>query len=281
MNASTALVPLPDAYESEVLQRIRAWEAEPPPPAARMFARAAGPASRAMQNLVPVAVLRGALDAVERSASRLSRRDALLRAAGVDDVAALRDKPLQRCDTLARSVERRGMVMAGGAGALLGVAGKAGLVVDVPALLTLAFRTIHRTGLCYGEDCMQADARALAVAIFALASANTVQEKRAALAAVRTHRPGIAVWDAAWRDGVERAAERELAKEAAVFGLNNLARSLSLHLGWRKALGVVPVMGALVGGSVNAWYIHDVAQTARYVFQSRRLALRYGAAPSE
>ena len=43
---------------------------------------------------------------------------------------------------------------------------------------------------------------------------------------------------------------------------------------WRKAASVVPVMGAVVGGSVNAWYIYDVARVARYCFQERWLAAR-------
>ena len=70
---------------------------------------------------------------------------------------------------------------------------------------------------------------------------------------------------------MERAAEREFAKEAAVFSLNNLASKLGINLGKRKAAGVLPVLGALVGGSVNAWYLYDVAQVSRYVFQERWL----------
>src|SRR5439155_20485001 len=117
----------------------------------------------------------------------------------------------------ARTVGRRAAVTAGGTGALFGIAGALGLVADVPTLLTIALRTIHRTGLCYGEKPAADDERRLSIGIFALASANSVEEKRAGLAAL--HGAGGDLIDAAWREGVERVAERQLAKEAATLSL--------------------------------------------------------------
>jgi hypothetical protein len=149
------------------------------------------------------------------------------------------------------------------------------MVADVPALLVLAFRSIQRVGLCYGERPQpEQDARRLSLAIFALASANSVEEKQQALQALA--RPYSDAVDAAWRDGVERAAERELAKEAAMLSINNLAMQAGRHLGWRKAAGTVPIFGAVVGGSVNAWYLYDLCGVARYVYQERWLRARHG-----
>ena len=263
----------PTVYERAQLAQLRQWQAGPPGPATRLFGKAAGPASKAVQSMLPEAALRSALSGAQKAALKLSGEDSLLRQAGVKDFAELRRIPLQTCDRLATGVQRRAMAMAGGAGAVFGVAGPAGLVADVPALLVLALRSIHRTGLCYGER-GEDEARArLGIGIFALASANTVEEKQAAIAALRNVNAEQS--SAAWRDGVERAAERELAKEAAVFGLNNLARSLATNLGWRKAAGSLPVLGAVVGGSVNAWYLYDVTSVARYVFQERWLQAKH------
>lgn len=264
-------------YERAQLAQLRRWQAEPPGPATRLFGKAAGPASKAVQSMLPEAALRSALAGAQKAALKLTGEDSLLRKAGVKSFEELRGISLQTCDRLATEVQRRAMAMAGGAGAVFGVAGTAGLVADVPALLVLALRSIHRTGLCYGESGEGDEARArLGIGIFALASANTVEEKQAALAALRNVHAEQST--AAWRDGVERAAERELAKEAAVFGLNNLARSLGTNLGWRKAAGAMPVLGAVVGGSVNAWYLYDVTTVARYVFQERWLRAKQPAA---
>ena len=157
---------------------------------------------------------------------------------------------------------------------MFGVAGAAGLVADVPTLLTLAMRTIHRTGLCYGEKPAAGDERGLALGIFALVSANSVEEKAMALQALRAD---TAQLEAAWRDGIERVAERELAKEATVYSLQNLARAIGMNLGKRKVAGTIPVLGAAVGALVNAAYVTDVARAARYTFQERWLRERYPA----
>lgn len=266
-------MPLND-YETAALVAIRDWQAQPPGPATRWFGRAAGPASRAVQRAVPESVLRGALQSAQRMAARGDGEAALLARAGVADLDSLRQKPLAVCDRLAGRIQRRGLLLGGVGGAAFGVAGKAGLVLDVPSILVLALRSIHRVGLCYGERCLQRSDDRLVLSIFAVASANSVEEKAQALLALRAAGMLDGTLHAAWRDGVERAAERELAKEAATYSLNNLARTVGLHLGWRKAASVVPVMGALVGGSVNAWYIHDVARVARYCFQERWLAAR-------
>ena len=268
-----------DRYERQVWDTLTRWSAEKPAAVTRLFGRAAGPASQAMQSLIPTEALRAALSGVLSASQRFSGYTSLLQRAGVSSLEELQDGPLQRCDKLADDVRRKAVALGGGTGAVFGVAGGAGLVADVPSLLTLAFRTIYRTGLCYGEALSGPNSRPIAIAIFALASANTMQEKQLALSAL-SHAQLWDQSDSAWRDGLERAAERELAKEAAVFSVNNVAKQLGRHLGWRKASGSLPVIGALVGSSVNAWYLYDVATVARYCFQRRWLDRRYPSLPA-
>lgn len=261
-------------YEQKALKRLRAWQAEPPGWGTRLMAKPGGKIAQAVQVVVPTAALRRALAAVDRLGRKLSDERSILKRAGVAKITDLRDEPLELCDRLSVSVGRRAQTLGGAAGAVFGIAGAAGLVADVPTLLTLAMRTIHRIGLCYGEHPGVDEERRLGLAIFALVSANSADEKHAALTALQRHAHAD-LEDAAWRDGVERVAERELAKEATVYSLQNLARSIGVNLGTRKVAGSVPVLGAAVGGAVNAWYIADVAQTARYVFQERWLHARH------
>lgn len=262
-------------YEALQLQKLRAWKLDPPGPAARGFARATGPATRAMQAAIPVGALRKALNLAHQAGRRLADEQWVLKRAKVAAAAELQSLSLEALDQLTLTIQRRAMGMAGAGGMLFGVAGAAGLVADVPALLVLALRSIHRLGLCYGEASTGAGEDRLAIGIFALASANTMGEKQTALRALAGSGGGLMLQDAAWRDGIERAAERELAKEAAVMSLNNLARQLGLNLGWRKAGGALPVIGAAVGGSVNAWYLYDVTRTAQFCYQERWLQRRY------
>jgi len=255
-------------YEKKVLRQIHAWEADPPGWGTRMLAKPGQKVMEVVQVVVPLSALRRALQGAEKLARRLSDERSILKRAGLATLEEVRAQPLEQCDRLARSVGRRALALGGSTGAVFGVAGAFGLVADVPTLLTLALRTIHRIGLCYGERPADDDERRLAIGIFALVSANSMEEKQAALAALRA---GGGLLDAAWRDGVERVAERELAKDATAYSLQNLARAIGVNLGQRKVAGTIPVVGAAVGAAVNAWYLNDVAQTARYVFQERWL----------
>lgn len=263
-------------YESRQLKAIREWQGETPGWGTRLLAKPGGQIAGAVQALVPEDALRAALEGVNRLAEKLADERRLLARAGAESLDDLRRGELAVCDRLMKTEQRRAMALAGVGGAAFGVAGAAGMVADVPALIALALRTIHRVGLCYGEDLRQEGQRRLAIGIFALASANSLEEKQTAVDALRRFEPG-SLDQAAWRDGVERAAEREFAKEAAVFSMRNLASKLGVNLGQRKAAGVVPVLGALIGGSVNAWYLYDIGQVSRYVFQERWLAERHPA----
>lgn len=259
-------------YERRQLDELRRWEQETPGWGTRLLAGPSSTAAKAVKSVVPVSALRAALNGLNGIASRYSGQRSLLARAGVDSLSELRGVPLETCDALAIHVERRAMAAAGAGGAVLGIAGAVGMVADVPALLAFALRTIHRTAMCYGEEGLDGDNKAMAIGIFALASANTLEEKHAALDALRTRGDLL---DAAWRDGVERVAEREMAKDAAIFSLQTLSSRIGLHVGRRKVAGVVPVLGAAVGGSMNAWYIHDIASVARYVFRERWLREKY------
>lgn len=263
----------PTPYEIEQLAAIQRWQAVPPGWGTRLLSKPSGKVAQVVQSLVPVEVLRGALRHVNRVAERLADERSVLKRARLASIDELRAAPLEVCDRLMRAEQRWALGLAGAGGAAFGVAGAAGMIVDVPALITLALRTIHRVGICYGDDPLADERGRLAIAVFALASANSMDEKSTAITAIRDFSSGLL--DEALRDGVERVAERELAKEAAVFSMNNLARKLGLHLGARKSAGVLPVLGAVVGASVNSWYAYDIAQVSRYVFQERWLRRRY------
>ena len=263
-------------YEREQLAAIREWLDEVPGPATRTLGKARGAAAKTVQRVVPTAALKLALDMAHGTAVRLSDRRSILRRAGVDTLEELRALPLEQCDRAAAAVSRRAITLAGISGGALGIAGGLGMIADVPALLIQTLRTIHRVGLSYGEDCSATLQRRLPIAIFALASANDADEKHAALQAIEHESQRHT---AQWREGVERAAQRELAKDAATLSLNNVARQLAKRLGWRSAAGAVPVTGILIGGSINAWYLHDVARNAQRVFQMRWLRNKYGELP--
>lgn len=265
-------------YEQKVLNNLLRWQQQGPSWGTRLLAKPSGAAVQAVQNMVPVEALRAGLTKANQFARKVDDRRDVLKRSGLPNEVALGAQSLEAADRLAIQISRRAMILGGVGGGVLGVTGAVGMVIDIPLLLTLALRTIHRTGYCYGELLDEAERERLAVGIFALASANSLDEKTSALEALASGRDVV---DDAWRDGLERVAEREMAKDAAAYSVQTLASRIGLHLGARKGAGVVPVLGALVGSSMNAWYLHDVSQTARRVFQWRRIAARRPAEAAE
>ncbi|MGB1581211.1 MAG: EcsC family protein [Nevskiales bacterium] len=267
---------------AEYRQAIEEWLAQKPSLAASGFGRRMSPAFepvlKAGRAVVPVSLLEQALLQGSRSSRRLALRERMLTQAGVTSVAALAARDLDACDRQWRRQRGWAMGLAGGTGAVSGVAGMPGLVLDIPTLILQSLIGIHRTGLCYGYDCMDDSASGFALAIFALASANTLPEKQAAWAAlVAMH----SLEAEALRDGLEAAVARQLGKGSVAAGMQNLARQLGVNLGRRKAAAVVPVLGALVGGSINAWVMHDLMRVARYAFIARRIGMLDVAQPCD
>ncbi len=267
---------VPNDYEMRQWRAIAQWRAAPMDWGTRSMRAPSRLAALAAQKLVPAWVLRATLTGVDHAAGWTAVRRDVLQAAGVETIAALRDVPLGICDGLAQRVQLRAMALGASGGALFGLGGALGVAADIPTLLGLALRTIHRTAYCYGEDWRTPDNKALTIGVFALASANTLEEKRLAWTAWTSANDLFAE---AWRDGVERAAERHLAKGAAFFSIGSLANRIGFNLARRSMFGagMLPLIGAVIGGAVNAGYIQDVAEVARRALQYRWLTAHYPA----
>jgi len=260
------------ASDEKLLAALRAWRDRAPSPDIRGLPTVAVPALARLRRLLPEGGAQRLLAVAYTAALRTSSPRRLLAAAGLERLEDLRRQPLAEAQARARRLARRDLALAAGSGTAFGLAGAAGLAADVPALVLLALRSLIRVGHSYGE----APSPALAASIFALASADTVEEKRlawrAAVLAPSGQVVAEALDDAALRDGLERAAEREFAKQALAGSLQKLGLAMVQRLGWRKAAGALPLIGAALGGAVNARFIHQVVEAAIQVHTARRLA---------
>jgi hypothetical protein len=112
-------------------------------------------------------------------------------------------------------------------------------------------------------------ARAISVVRDVRTVANSVEEKLAALTAIRAIE--TILLKQTWKKMAETAAKNQFSKEGAIIGLKALAKQLSINITKRKALAAIPYIGALIGGSMNAWYVRDIGWAARRLFQERWL----------
>lgn len=258
-----------DQYENAQLKEITAWKVAEPGIVSVVGGKLLAPLAWLAQRVVPQAAVEGALSGSNWLASRLAGRRSILQEAGVERIEQLQSKPLEICDGLAEKAQAWAIGLAVVEGGATGVGGLAGIAIDIPTSVTLALRTIHRIGLCYGFDGTADRDRQFVLGILGAAGANSIVEKNAALATLRTIEVMIA--KLTWKKITEEAAAKQFGKEAAIVAVRSLAKQLGVNLTKRKALMAIPIVGALVGASVNGWFIRDVSLAARRSFQERWL----------
>ncbi len=256
-------------YEKHQVVTIEEWKKEEPGVVSQAFGVALEPLAWMINKVVPESAMRGALDFSNAMAEWLTDIDDIIRDGQVDRLDDLRTKNLALSDRLANEIHNWaiGVAVAEGAGA--GVFGLPGMAADVPIIITLALRTIHKIGICYGFQCSSELEQKFILGVMSASGANSINEKVAALAALKSVETTIA--KVTWKKMAEKAAESQLSKEAAVLTVKNLAKQLGINLTKRKALAAIPFIGAAIGGSVNGWYIKEVGWAARRAFQERWL----------
>jgi hypothetical protein len=255
--------------EKDQVNAIEKWKKEDPGVVSQKFGFAIEPLAWLVNKVVPGKAVRGALDFSNSMAQWLTDTGDVLRDGGVSSLGELRSKSLELSDKLADEVRNWAIRVAVVAGAGTGILGPLGIAVDVPAIITLALRTIHKVGVCYGYECSSEIDKKFVLEVMSASGANSISEKVGALTALRSIE--VALAKVTWKKMAEKAAESQLSKEAAILALKNLAKQLGINITKRKALAAIPGIGAAVGGSINGWYIKEVGWAARRAFQERWL----------
>lgn len=256
-------------YERQQVAAIYAWKKEVPGVVSQAFGLVVEPLAWLVQKVVPEAALRSAIDAASTLGQRMTDTADVLRDAQVPDVASLRGKDLGLSDRLANEVHNWAVGVAVAEGAATGAFGFLGAPVDVPAIIIIGMRTIHKVGVCYGYECTSEEDQQFVRSILSASGANSAEEKLAALAALTTLRTILA--RQTWKAMAEKAAQNQLSNEAILAVVRNLAKQVGINVTKRRALTAIPAIGAMVGGSVNGWYIKEVGWAARRAFQERWL----------
>ena len=256
-------------YEKRAVHAISEWKAEEPGVVSKTVGFVLTPLNWLVEQVVPKAAILGVLNLSSQMAEWLSDTDDIKRDGKVTSILKLQTKSLTLSDSLANEVHNWAIGIATAEGAATGFAGLPGLAVDIPAIITLALRTITKIGICYGYIPKTKADKDFILSILSAASSNTMKEKATALLTLRTIEVTIA--KQTWKAIAERATQQELSKEAGIIALRKLAKQLGENLTKRKAAEAIPFIGAAIGGSVNGWYIKEVGWAARRAFEERWL----------
>jgi hypothetical protein len=176
----------------------------------------------------------------------------------VDRIEALRDKPLEELDPIARSQFTQNAVLAAIEGGGTGLGGAVLIAADIPLLFTINFRLIQQIGASYGYPMRGPVFRPLVLAIFNVAASGSKEARNDALREV-------SVAAAAFANDLEykgrtsgtlrdqnRHWPREIAKNIVGYKLGQL----------------IPIAGAAIGAGVNYWFTTQTAETAYMLFRA-------------
>ena len=249
---------------------IKAWENEEPGVVSKTFGKLLSPVGKLISVVVPEKVIESAINAANAAAQYLTDTDDVLRDGKVESIEELRTKDLKLCDEMADSVHNWAVGIATAEGVAGGFVGLPGLVADIPFITTLALRTIHKIGVCYGyvADVSNAEEeKAFVLGVLAAANASTLGEKASFILGLK--QISLLIQRNAWKKLAEMGSASFLAK--SIVSVRQAAKLIGVNLTKRKASQSIPFIGGAVGAALNASFINDIAWAARRSYQRRWL----------
>ncbi len=155
-------------YESQQVARIAAWKADRPGLLRRGVEMLKWPVTRLFERLVPADRARAMFERLHRAADWEEGRDRIQRALGIDHVKELCDGPLEKCDELIPKLARISREIITSESLLASAGGEVTELLELPAEIMLALRTVHRVAACYGYVLEHPADESLVIAIIGL-----------------------------------------------------------------------------------------------------------------
>jgi len=262
-----------NSYEKQQFGEVIDWKGLKPSVVSQVFGKILQPVSWLIQIIVPNSAIRATIKSCNGASKFLIDKENFKKECNISNIEELLNHPLEECDGYANKIHNWAIGYATTEGGATGAAGLPGMIIDIPAIITLAFRTINKIGLCYGYESKTEEDNQVVLSILSAAGANSMREKQLALLTLKQLQ--VIIVKTTWKKMAEKAIENEFTKEAGIIALRSLAKQLGLNLTKRKALQTIPLIGAAVGASVNASFIQDVGWAARRIFQERWIKEKY------
>lgn len=260
-------------YEKQVVEDILKWEQKEPSVSGKicdyLSSQLPDSVKNAADSLVPEKVIAGALRGADALADYLTDTKDIIRDGRVGSIKELQKKSIEVSDVLSYSVENWALGIATVEGGGTGLAGAPGIPVDIAFVVPFAIRTIRKIALCYGFELKGRKGHEEVLAVLSVSGSNTVAEKQVALKQLTEIL--VMVQKTTWKNIGEKAAQDVASKEALVMAIKAAAKTLGINLTKRKALQIIPLLGAVVGAAMNASFISDVNDAAVYTFQKKWL----------
>ena len=163
-----------------------------------------------------------------------------------------------------------------------GLVGWAGLIADLPALFTFSTRTINQIALTYGFDPRAEDKSAedkayemeYMMRIFKVATSSDKVQKQKSLAELKDFEAGR--YSEVYSTVMGDFTTKQLGKNATSFVSRYVIKEIVERTITKKAVGLVPGLGAVFNGGFNYVYIKDVGEAAFMLYRERFLLDKKG-----
>lgn len=261
------------SYEKKQLLEIQDYQNEKPSVVSEGLSLIGKPLEVLTGLLIPEQAIQAVLNGANATAEFLADEGDIIRDGNVTQIKDLRNKSLELSDKMANEVHNWAIGVAVAEGGATGMLGAAGIAVDIPAVLTLALRTIHKIGLCYGYKADTTEDKEFVLSVMSLAGANSMKEKNQILLQLKMIEATLRK-NALWL--IERKATKDMAKktvsnEVIIKMIRDVCKQLGINFSKRKAVQIIPVLGAGVGATMNGSFIRDIGYAAKRQFQERWL----------
>jgi hypothetical protein len=253
------------AYEAEQVARIAAWKGRRPGLLRRALGTLKWPVDRALATVIPADRARDWFSRLHRAADWEAGRDAIEESLGLDDVTSLRDGPLERCDGTVRKLKDLSRELVTGGSLLANVGGVVSELMELPAEIMLALRTVHRVGACYGYALDGRADETLVLAIVGLSLLDDPEERVQARRLIRELEEKSCPEQDEQR--LTELADSRLEDQVG----DGLVETVGSTLVEEKLTEGIPILGAAMGVVIDNAFIAGVEEAAQRTFQERWL----------
>ncbi|MCI4668688.1 MAG: EcsC family protein [Bacteroidia bacterium] len=162
------------------------------------------------------------------------------------------------------------------------IVGWAALLADLPALFTFSTRTIYQVALCYGYDPNSPELSPQEKAfemeymmrIFKVATSSDKVQKQKALGELKDFEAGR--YSNHFDEILGDFTKKQISKNATSYISRMIIKEIVERTITRKAVGLVPGLGAVFSGGFNYVYIKDVGNAAFMLYRERFLLDKKG-----
>ncbi|MCS7028315.1 MAG: EcsC family protein [Bacteroidia bacterium] len=273
--------------EQKILDEINAWKAESPSFLSKVSATLVKPITWAGNQLIPDEVQNKIAEVVQNIIEKLQvasnwtvneksiLQDIQQYAPDIQTVKDIKKANIQDLDTVSILYIKSNKLVSAVQGLGTGLAGWLGLLADLPAFFLISMRLIHQVSICYGyskEGDNSTFETNYMLHVFKVGTASSQTEKQKSLSMLKDLETEFYQEQEPSQDPLIKHVTKKI-----VIGIStNLVQEIVMQILRRKAITMLPGVGALINSGFNYLYMQDIGTASYMLYRERFLRDKSG-----